>query len=107
MVEAAPVGDGVGDEFGAVVEADERGWAAALGGEAVERGDDVVGVDGAVNDDRDGFAGELVDPFSSFNVRPSAVTSNWKSIAHRACGAMGHMRPTAVPTPTRRFLRRL
>ena len=33
------------------------------------------------------------------------VTSNWKSIAHRAFGAIGHMAPTLAPTPLSRFLR--
>ncbi len=38
-------------------------------------------------------------------MRPSMVVSNWKSIAHRALGAMGHMAPTAVPMPRWGFLR--
>ncbi len=42
---------------------------------------------------------------SSLRVRPSAVVSNWKSIAHRASGAMGHIAPTAVPMPRWGFLR--
>ena len=39
---------------------------------------------------------------SSFKVRPSTVTSNWKSSAHRA---FGHIAPTWEPIQTRRFLR--
>jgi hypothetical protein len=44
---------------------------------------------------------------SSLMVRPSMVTSNWKSMAHRAFGRIGHIAPTWVPMPVRRFLRRL
>ena len=43
---------------------------------------------------------------SSFKVRPSTVTSNWKSIAHRAFGRIGHIAPTATPMPVRRFFLR-
>ena len=42
---------------------------------------------------------------SSLMVRSSSVVSNWKSSAHRAFGAIGHMAPTAVPMPRRGFLR--
>ncbi len=42
---------------------------------------------------------------SSLMVRPSAVTSNWKSHAHNASGRIGHIAPTWVPIPVRRFLR--
>ena len=41
--------------------------------------------------------------FNNFNILPSVVTSNWKSMAHSASGTIGHIRPTAVPTPVRRF----
>ena len=37
--------------------------------------------------------------FNSFKVRPSTVVSNWKSSAHSAFGAIGHIAPTAVPIP--------
>ena len=42
---------------------------------------------------------------SIFRVRPSTVVSNWKSSAHRAFGRIGHIAPTWVPIPVRRFLR--
>jgi hypothetical protein len=45
--------------------------------------------------------------FNSLRVRPSTVTSNWKSIAHKAFGRIGHIAPTWEPIPVRRFLRRL
>jgi hypothetical protein len=44
--------------------------------------------------------------FSIFRVRPSAVVSNWKSIAHIAFGRIGHIAPTWVPIPVRRFFLR-
>ncbi len=59
-VEPAPVGDGVGDELGPVVEADV-GRGAPLGRQALEAGDDPVGVDGALDVDGQALAGELVD----------------------------------------------
>ena len=59
-VEAAPVGHGVGDELGTVVEPDE-GWCASGEHQPVEGGDDTVGVDGAVHDDGRALAGVLVD----------------------------------------------
>lgn len=40
---------------------------------------------------------------SIFNVRPSAVVSNWKSIAQIRLGRIGHIAPTAVPMPASRF----
>ena len=45
--------------------------------------------------------------FKSFKVRPSTVVSNWKSNAHSTFGRIGHIAPTWVPMPVRRFLRRL
>ena len=44
--------------------------------------------------------------FSIFRVRPSAVVSNWKSIAQITFGRIGDIAPTCTPTPVRRFLRR-
>src|SRR5215204_3058492 len=41
---------------------------------------------------------------SSFRVRPSTVTSNWKSIAHRAFGRIGHIAPTWAPDAGEAFL---
>ena len=55
-VEAAPVGDGVGDELGAVVEA-HVGRGAALSGELSRQRDHVVGVDGAVDLDGESTRG--------------------------------------------------
>jgi hypothetical protein len=43
---------------------------------------------------------------SIFNVRPSAVVSNWKSHAHRAFGTIGHIAPTGAPIPRSGFFRR-
>ncbi len=59
-VEAAPVVDGVRDELGTIVEAhvDRR---TALHGEAVQDRNDGVGIDGAIDLDREALAGELVD----------------------------------------------
>ena len=50
----------MGDELGAVVETDV-GRCASLGGEFVECGGDLIGVDGTIDFDREGFAGEFVD----------------------------------------------
>jgi len=47
-VEAAPVRDGVRDELGTVIEADEPG-CAAFEHEPIQHGDDSVGVDRAVD----------------------------------------------------------
>ena len=43
--------------------------------------------------------------FNNFNVRPSTVVSNWKSSAHRTFGRIGHIAPTATPTPRCGFFR--
>ncbi len=42
---------------------------------------------------------------SSFKVRPSTVTSNWKSSAHSALGRIGHIAPTCAPIPRSGCLR--
>ncbi len=52
---------GVGGQLGAVVAADERGRAAALGDEPVEHSDGVVGVNPPAALDGERLAGELVD----------------------------------------------
>ena len=85
-VEPAPVSDGVSDELGAVVEAhvDRR---TALGGEAVEHGDDAVGVDGTVDFDRQGFAGELVDHVQ--HLQGAAIGGGVELEVHRP----DHVRP--------------
>jgi hypothetical protein len=41
--------------------------------------------------------------FNIFKVRPSAVVSNWKSIAQMTFGRIGDIAPTATPTPVKRF----
>ena len=69
VVEAAPVGDGVGDELGSVVEPHER-RGAAFGGEAVEEVDDGVGVGGAVHDDGWALRVNSSITLSSLMVRP-------------------------------------
>lgn len=61
MVELAPVSDRVGNKFGPVVEADERGRSATFDAQSVEDGDDVVSVDAAMGVGRKRLAGELVD----------------------------------------------
>jgi hypothetical protein len=38
-------------------------------------------------------------------LRPSTVTSNWKSNAHKAFGTIGHMAATPAPMPRSGFLR--
>jgi hypothetical protein len=38
-------------------------------------------------------------------VRPSTVTSNWKSNAHSAFGTIGHIAPTGAPIPRSGCLR--
>ena len=118
VVEPAPVGDGVGDELGSVVEPDER-RRAPLSGEAVEEGDDGVGVDGAVDDDGWALAGELVDHVEQLEgaavdgdvelevQRPQGVRADR---AHRPdMGAdageallaplVGHLQPFVTPQP--------
>jgi hypothetical protein len=42
-------------------------------------------------------------PSNIFKVRPSAVVSNWKSIAQITFGRIGDITPTATPIPVRRF----
>ncbi len=37
-------------------------------------------------------------------VRPSAVVSNWKSIAQITFGRIGDIAPTWIPIPVNRFL---
>ena len=44
--------------------------------------------------------------FSIFKVRPSAVVSNWKSIAQITFGRIGDIAPTATPMPVKRFFLR-
>lgn|GEM_PF-7053030 len=41
-----------------------------------------------------------------FNVRPSAVVSNWKSIAQITFGRIGHIAPAGAPIPVKRFFLR-
>src|SRR5918993_1147470 len=60
IVEPTPVGNGVSDELGTIVEPDEPRRATSRG-EAVEGGDHGVGVDGAIDDDRRALARVLVD----------------------------------------------
>lgn len=57
----APVGQGVGGEFGSVVAADERRGDVTVDDDLLECGDGRVGVDGPVHDDGERFAGVLVD----------------------------------------------
>jgi hypothetical protein len=59
--EAAPVAEGVGGPFGAVVHPDQLRPVAALADDLVEHTDGVVGVDRARDSDRQGLAGVLVD----------------------------------------------
>lgn len=61
VVEPAPVRERIRDEFGAVVHPQVCGRSTPLGSEPVEDFDDTVGVDGMIDLDREGFAGELVD----------------------------------------------
>ena len=64
-------------ELGPVVEPDE-GWCAPSEGQAVEGGDDEVGVDGALDDD--GEAPQRLYSsitFKSFTILPSDVWSDW------------------------------
>ena len=63
-VEAAPVGDGVGDELGPVVEAPGR--SAALGGQVFEAGHHALRVVGASDVDGECFAAVLVDDVKQF-----------------------------------------
>ena len=55
-VEPAPVGDGMGDELGPVIEPQVR-RGAALGGDPVQGGDDLVGVDVALRPGSPGTPG--------------------------------------------------
>ncbi len=104
IVEATPVGHGGGDELGPVVEADEgrstaprtrRSRVATTVSASMERSTTMAGRSRV-------YSSTML---SSLRVRPSAVVSNWKSMAHRASGAMGHIAPTAVPMPRWGFLR--
>lgn len=70
----APVGHGVGDELGAVVEPYEPRWSSSFDGEAGESTDDVVGVDGVLDDDGEAFPGELADPVNTR--RPTPLLSS-------------------------------
>src|SRR5690606_24144951 len=86
IVESAPVRHGVGDELGSVVEADEGG-VAALESEAVEGGDDAVGVDGTVNDDGGALPGVLVDDVEQ--LEGAAVDGGVELEVHRPEGVRG------------------
>ena len=68
-VGAAPVGDGLSDELGPIVEA-QVGGTGACSGDLVEVGDDVVGVDRAVGLNGERLPGELVDDVQELD-RPS------------------------------------
>ena len=61
VVESAPVRERVRDELGPVVHAQEGGRPATFERDPVEDFDDVVGVDGVIDLDRQALAGELVD----------------------------------------------
>ena len=81
VVEAAPVGHRVGDELGAVVEADV-GRCAAHRRQAFETGDDPIGVDRTLR--RRWPALSRVNSSMTLrilSIRPSEVWSNWKSRA--------------------------
>jgi len=94
----------VGDELGAVVEADV-GRGAALGGQGLEATDDPVGIDRAFDVGGQGLAGELVDDVQNSSILPSLVWSNWKSMAQTTLGRIGQNAPTGTPMPRSGFLR--
>lgn len=64
-IDSAPVHDGVSEELGAVVEADEAGCHAALGDDGVQDIGDVVGTGGAMDWSAPGFVVALIRVFGS------------------------------------------
>jgi hypothetical protein len=60
----------VGGQLGPVVATDERRCGRALGDEALQRGDGLVGVDAAVTLDRQRLAGEFVDDMQQLEDLP-------------------------------------
>ena len=57
LVEPAPVSDGVGDELGTIVEPHVDRCGPALGSEAIQDRNDTVGIDGAIDLDRQALRG--------------------------------------------------
>lgn len=91
-------------ELGSVVEPQERRRTAPEDREPVQDGDDVVGVDGPVDVDREGFAGELVDHVQ--HLQGAAVGGDVELEVQRPQGVRGDqdIAPTWVPIPVSRFL---
>jgi hypothetical protein len=75
--EAAPVPQGVGGEFGAVVAADELRMPSSLPDDLVEASDGGVRVDGMLDEVGEGLAGDSSTTWRILMVLPVAVTSNW------------------------------
>jgi hypothetical protein len=76
-------------------------------GQAIQDIDDAVGVDAAINLDRSASRVNSSITFNIVSVRPSALVSNWKSIAQMTFGRIGDIAPTATPIPVKRFFLRL
>ena len=76
-------------------------------GEAVQGGDDGVGVDGAIHDDGWALAGELVDDVEQ--LQGAAVDGDVELEVHRPQSVRADRahRPDMGADPVRRFLRRL
>lgn len=89
--DAAPVPQRLGGEFGAVVHAQMR-RRSPPGDEALDGGDDAVGVDAVGGVDGEGLPGELVDDVEQFDAARSAVSSNWKSSADTSLGRWARRR---------------
>ena len=78
----SPVDHCAAGQFGSVVTAQHRQISAALSGQTVEFGHEVLAGDAAFDHSTEAFAGVLVMIETILTGRPSVVESNWKSTAH-------------------------
>ena len=82
----SPVDHCAAGQFGSVVTARHRQISAALSGQTVEFGHEVLAGDAAFDHSTQAFAGVLVMIETILTGRPSVVESNWKSTAHTRLG---------------------